>query len=96
VLAYWPDDLAGWLRIPSMITGITGIVGVIKYSRLPAAAFLKSFNLPSAEICWLMLGIGCTVYLLSLACWLFVEDVAVTCRPDSGDSFNQSSRWRSM
>jgi hypothetical protein len=95
VLACWPDDMVGWLRIPSMITGITGILGVVKYSNQPAAVLLKSFNLPPVEFCWLMLGVGCTVYLLSLACWLFVEDVARTCRPTSDDGSNPG-RWRSL
>jgi hypothetical protein len=95
-LAYWPDDVAGWLRIPSMITGITGFLGVVKYSSQPAAVLLKSFNLPPVEFCWLMLGVGCTVYLLSLACWLFVEDVARTCRPHGDTASVTSSQWRSM
>jgi hypothetical protein len=95
-LAYWPDDMVGWLRIPSMIAGITGVLGVVKYSSHPAAVLLRSFNLPPVEFCWLMLGAGCTVYLLSLACWLFVEDVAKTCRPQNYSASDSASQWRSM
>jgi hypothetical protein len=94
-LPCWPADVTGWLRIPSMITGIVGILGVVKYSRLPIAVFLKSVNFPPVEFCWLMLGVGCTVYLLSLACRLCVEDVARTCRPHSGTDCNPD-QWRSL
>jgi hypothetical protein len=95
-LAYWPDDVAGWLRIPSMITGLTGILGVMKYTWQPASVLLASFNLPSVALCWWMLGAGSTVYLLSLAFWLFVEDVAKTCRPQNHSASDNSSQWRSM
>jgi hypothetical protein len=95
-LAFWPDDVTGWLRIPSMIAGIAGILGVVKYSNQPAAVLLKSFNLPPIEFCWLMLGVGGTVYLLSLACWLFVEDVAKTSRPHSQTASVNSNPWRSI
>jgi hypothetical protein len=95
-LAYWPDEVAGWLRIPSMIAAIAGILGVVKYSSLSVSVYLKPVNLPPVEFCWLMLGIGCTVYVLSLACWLFVEDVAKTCGPRNHSVSDNSSQWRSM
>jgi hypothetical protein len=79
-----------------MITGLVGILGILKHSSGPISAVLKSFNLPPVDLCWLMLGVGGTVYLLSLACWLFVEDVARTCRPYSDGVSGDSSQWRSL
>jgi len=96
VLPYWPDEVTGWLRIPSMIAAITGILGIVKYSNLSVSVLLKSVNLPPVEFCWMLLGIGSTVYLLSLACRLFVEDVAETHRPCSGTASGGSNQWRSM
>jgi hypothetical protein len=95
-LPYWPDDMAGWLRVPSMIVSLIGILGIAKYTWPPAAVLLGTFNLPPVEFCWLMLGAGGTVYLMSLACWLFVEDVAKTCRPHSDAASANSNQWRSM
>jgi hypothetical protein len=95
-LAYWPNDAAGWLRIPSMITGIAGILGVAKYTWLLASRLLKSVNMPPVEFCWLMLGVGGTVYLLSIICGLFFDDVAKAYRPQSDAASSAHSQWRSL
>lgn len=94
-LAYWPDDVVGWLRIPSLIMFCIGILGTAKYTWPVAARYLKSINLPAIEFCWLMLIAGGTVYLLSLISWLFFEDIRKNCRP-SHDIVTAPGQWRSM
>jgi hypothetical protein len=79
-----------------MITWIVGILGVVKYSNQSISVLLKSFNLPPVTFCWVMLGIGGTVYLLSLSYRFFVEDAARICRPAGKAEAADSIRWRSL
>jgi hypothetical protein len=94
-LACWPDDVVGWLRIPSMIMFLIGLLGILKTTWPLTSRYLKSFNLPPVEFCWLMLIAGGTVYLMSVICWLCFNDDRETWRPCSSDT-QTSEQWRSL
>jgi hypothetical protein len=97
-IARWPAGVLGWIRIPSLIVGIAGILGILKYMSPRAARLLKPLNLPSIEFCWIMLALAVTVYLLCIVCWLsknITPDIDIYNQPDKKVSASPG-RWRSL
>jgi protein-S-isoprenylcysteine O-methyltransferase Ste14 len=92
----WPTGVLGWIRIPSLVVGIAGILGILKYMSPRAARLLKSLNLPSIEFCWIMLAVAIVVYLLCIVYWLSPKDITdIYDQPDKKASA-ASGRWRSL
>jgi protein-S-isoprenylcysteine O-methyltransferase Ste14 len=92
-LERWPDDVWGWLRIPAMIAGITGILGIVKYTSPQACRLLKSFNLPSIEFCWMILIASVAVYLLCFVYWLLPKS-SVKVSPERKGVSLPPQQWR--
>ena len=94
-LLYWPDDVVGWLRIPSLLLWVTGLLGIGKYTWPVASKYLKLVNLPPIEFCWIMLITGGAIYLLSTICWLWFEYMDRLSRSHN-KTVAASDQWRSM
>jgi hypothetical protein len=90
-----PDDVWGWLRIPSMIAGIIGILGIAKCTSPRVCRLLKSFNLPSIEVCWMILIVAVAVYLLCVVYWLLPANSAKA-PPERKDVSLPPQQWRSF
>jgi hypothetical protein len=95
--AYWPHDVLGWMRIPSLIAGAAGILGILKYASPLAFRLLKPLNLPSIEFSWVMLALAVAVYVLCLIYWLSPEDIAKTYRKYNKKNISVApGRWRNL
>jgi hypothetical protein len=97
-VACWPTGVLSWIRIPSLIAAITGILGILKYKLPEAARLLKPLNLPSIEFCWIMLALAVAGYLLCIVCWLsknITPDIDIYNQPDKKVSASPG-RWRSL
>jgi hypothetical protein len=96
----WPTGVLGWIRIPTLVVGIAGILGILKNIWPVTFRLLKPLNLPSIEFCWIMLALAIAIYLLCIVCW-----VSKNITPDIYDqpddrhdkkSTASSGRWRSL
>lgn len=95
-IAYWPTGVLGWIRIPSLIVGIAGILGILKSMSPEAARLLKPLNLPSIQFCWIMLALAVAVYLLCIVYWLSPKDITEMYDQHDKKSSASPGRWRSL
>jgi hypothetical protein len=92
----WPTGVLGWVRIPMLIAGIAGILGILKNMSPVAARLLRPLNLPSVEFCWTMLALAIVVYLVCIVFWLSKDDASdIYDQPDKKESA-VPGRWRSL
>jgi hypothetical protein len=93
----WPTDIMGWVRIPSLIAGIAGLLGILRYTSPQAFRLLKPLNLPSIEFCWVMLALGVAVYFLCLVSWLSPKgDATKVYDVPEKKATSSSGGWRSL
>lgn len=92
----WPTGVLGWIRIPLLVAGIAGILGILKNMWPVTFRLLKPLNLPSIEFCWIMLALAIAIYLLCIVCWLSKNITPdIYDQPDKKASISPG-RWRSL
>jgi hypothetical protein len=95
-IAYWPTGVLGWIRIPLLVAGIAGILGILKNMWPVTFRLLKPLNLPSIEFCWIMLALAIAVYLLCIVYWLSPKDIMEMYDQHDKKSSASPGWWRNL